>query len=343
MQLLSEMDGFDERGDVRSSRRRTASTCSIGDPPPRAVRPPHRGRRNRASRAARRSSRSTPEGMNLAEAVDYVTLAARPRASPARNSRSLTTEAGMFAIRDGRDEVEMADFEAAYEKIVESSDEGIPPYASYVRKTTGTTARPFSRFPRRRFLRVSRVPRCSRRIEAPYAARPEATPMSTIRVVRGTGTGPTEMSAYDAALADANVHNYNLVAGLVGHPGGVESKARQPRRPRAGGEPPDGRGGAATRRWVAGPRVSAGLGWTTGREGGPGLFYEARAHRPGGRAERVARASARAGTCATGPPSAGAWRRRAPGARLGPGRTRPPSWSRVTARATPSCRSAGVG
>ncbi|MFC6727007.1 pyruvoyl-dependent arginine decarboxylase, partial [Halobium palmae] len=35
--------------------------------------------------------------------------------------------------------------------------------------------------------------------------------MSTIRVVAGVGTAPTEMASYDAALADAGIHNYNLV------------------------------------------------------------------------------------------------------------------------------------
>ncbi len=36
--------------------------------------------------------------------------------------------------------------------------------------------------------------------------------MSTIRVVWGTATGPTALAAYDAALAEAGVHNYNLIS-----------------------------------------------------------------------------------------------------------------------------------
>lgn len=36
--------------------------------------------------------------------------------------------------------------------------------------------------------------------------------MGQIRIVWGTGTGPTELAAYDAALQDANVHNYNLIS-----------------------------------------------------------------------------------------------------------------------------------
>lgn len=35
--------------------------------------------------------------------------------------------------------------------------------------------------------------------------------MDTLRVVTGTGTGPTATAAYDAALLDAGVGNYNVV------------------------------------------------------------------------------------------------------------------------------------
>ena len=38
-----------------------------------------------------------------------------------------------------------------------------------------------------------------------------ATAMSVIRVVWGTATGPTQLAAYDAALAEAGVGDYNLV------------------------------------------------------------------------------------------------------------------------------------
>ena len=97
--------------------------------------------------------------------------------------------------------------------------------------------------------------------------------MSTIRVVWGTGTGPTEMSAYDAALSNANVHNYNLVT--------VSSVIPADATVEAVGTAPD-LGPAGERLTVvqaratrAGPgRVSAALGWSTS-EDGPGLFYEA--------------------------------------------------------------------
>jgi len=36
--------------------------------------------------------------------------------------------------------------------------------------------------------------------------------MNTIHVASGVGVADTAMASYDAALADANLHNYNLVA-----------------------------------------------------------------------------------------------------------------------------------
>ncbi|MFB6110554.1 MAG: pyruvoyl-dependent arginine decarboxylase [Halodesulfurarchaeum sp.] len=95
--------------------------------------------------------------------------------------------------------------------------------------------------------------------------------MGAIRVVWGTGHGPTETAAYDAALAAANVHNYNLVtvSSVIPADGTVS---------RVGTAPDLGPIGhrltvvqaAAT---VAGPgAASAGLAWTPTE--GPGLFYE---------------------------------------------------------------------
>ncbi|WP_162224441.1 pyruvoyl-dependent arginine decarboxylase [Halorussus amylolyticus] len=95
--------------------------------------------------------------------------------------------------------------------------------------------------------------------------------MSTIRVVWGTASGPTEMASYDAALAEANVHNYNLVAVSSVVPADAEVEA-------VGTAPDLGPAGerltvVEARATRVGPgRATAGLGWTTGP--GPGLFYE---------------------------------------------------------------------
>lgn len=98
--------------------------------------------------------------------------------------------------------------------------------------------------------------------------------MEPIRVVWGTGTAPTEMASYDAALADAGVENYNLtyVSSVVPEGATVE----------AAGTAPD-LGPVGERLTVVQARETvppgdsapacAGLGWSRAA-GGQGLFYE---------------------------------------------------------------------
>lgn len=130
--------------------------------------------------------------------------------------------------------------------------------------------------------------------------------MNAIHVAAGTGVAPTEMASYDAALADANLHNYNLVSVSSVVPAGatVESVDRAPDLGPAGNRltvvearRTVGPEGASFRQGdVAGAAdaeatgsgdeagdptdaadaetdaIVAGLGWATGP--GPGLFYE---------------------------------------------------------------------
>lgn len=106
--------------------------------------------------------------------------------------------------------------------------------------------------------------------------------MPTVRVLAGTGRAPTALSAYDAALAAANVHDYNLVAVSSVLPPDAEVEVVE-RAPDLG--PVGGRltvvEAAAT---VAGlGPVSAALGWTRaeggardgGKRDGAGVVYEA--------------------------------------------------------------------
>ena len=97
--------------------------------------------------------------------------------------------------------------------------------------------------------------------------------MSTIRVVWGTASGPTAMSSYDAALAEAGVENYNLVS--------VSSVIPAETHVEAVGTAPDlGPVGerltvVEARATTAGPgRASAALAWAQSVDDGPGLFYE---------------------------------------------------------------------
>ena len=101
-----------------------------------------------------------------------------------------------------------------------------------------------------------------------------------MRIVWGTGTGPTDVASYDAALADAGVHNYNIVtvSSIVPTGAVVESVGTAPDL----GPPGNRLTAVQARATVAGPdRATAGLGWATGdgrdapRGEGPGVIYEA--------------------------------------------------------------------
>ncbi len=93
-----------------------------------------------------------------------------------------------------------------------------------------------------------------------------------IRVVSGTGTGPTDVASFDAALADAGVHDYNLarLSSVVPPEATVEAVGTAPDLGPVGGR----LWTVQARTTTAGPgRVAAALGWATGADGG--VFYEA--------------------------------------------------------------------
>lgn len=105
--------------------------------------------------------------------------------------------------------------------------------------------------------------------------------MERIRVVRGAARGPTALAAYDAALAVANVHDYNLVHVSSVIPKGVaiERVGTAPDLGPVGGrltvvearatvesKPAQGANGTH--------EACAGLGWARAADG-RGVFYEA--------------------------------------------------------------------
>ena len=121
MQLLSEMDGFDERGEVRI----IAATNRFDMLDPAILRP---GRFDRLIEVPKPDTagreiifRIHTRKMNLAADVDFDELAAVAEDASGADVKAVCTEAGMFAIRDDRVEVTMDDFLEAYEKL--SSDE----------------------------------------------------------------------------------------------------------------------------------------------------------------------------------------------------------------------------
>ena len=121
MQLLAEMDGFDERGEIRL----IAATNRFDMLDEAILRP---GRFDRLievppPEAAGREEilRIHTAEMQLSSDVDLSALAAQFSSFSGADLAALATEAGMFAIRDGRTEVCEADFTAAHAKIDHAS------------------------------------------------------------------------------------------------------------------------------------------------------------------------------------------------------------------------------
>jgi proteasome regulatory subunit len=132
MQLLSEMDGFEDRGEVR-----LMAATNRFDMLDRAILRPGRFDRlievpNPDQEARAEILRIHTESMNLAEDVDFEALARETEGFNGAQLESLTTEAGMFAIREDRSVVEMADFRSAAEKLEESAEGDTPAYTAYI-------------------------------------------------------------------------------------------------------------------------------------------------------------------------------------------------------------------
>ncbi|MFB6069408.1 MAG: AAA family ATPase, partial [Halanaeroarchaeum sp.] len=132
MQLLSEMDGFDERGEVR-----IMAATNRFDMLDRAILRP--GRFDRLIEvpdpdvsAREEILRIHTADMTLAEEIDFERLARRTESFNGAQLRSLATEAGMYAIRDDRAAVRMSDFAAAREKLEAEADAGTPGYTTYI-------------------------------------------------------------------------------------------------------------------------------------------------------------------------------------------------------------------
>ncbi|WP_435067459.1 proteasome-activating nucleotidase Pan2 [Haloplanus sp. C73] len=124
MQLLSEMDGFDDRGDIRIM----AATNRFDMLDEAILRP---GRFDRLIEVPEPEAEGRAQilrihtrDMNVADDVDYEELAEDLDGYSGADIASLATEAGMFAIRDDRTEVRMQDFRDAKAKIEDSTDSG---------------------------------------------------------------------------------------------------------------------------------------------------------------------------------------------------------------------------
>ncbi|KYH26164.1 proteasome-activating nucleotidase 2 [Halalkalicoccus paucihalophilus] len=130
MQLLNEMDGFDERGEIR-----IIAATNRFDMLDRAILRP--GRFDRLievpepdAAGRERILEIHTEEMNVAEDVDFEALSEDTAGFSGAELASLCTEAGMFAVRDDRTEVRTGDFEEALEKVATDA-ENDPRYYVY--------------------------------------------------------------------------------------------------------------------------------------------------------------------------------------------------------------------
>jgi len=124
IQLLAELDGFDPLGDVRI----IAATNRPDILDPAILRP---GRIDRVieiplpdmdSRV--KIFRVHSKGMNLDSKVDLEDLARRSKGMNGSQIKAICTEAGMYAIREGRKRVTTDDLDRAIVKVRESGEDG---------------------------------------------------------------------------------------------------------------------------------------------------------------------------------------------------------------------------
>jgi len=132
MQLLSKMDGFEDRGEIR-----IVAATNRFDMLDRAILRP--GRFDRLievpepnAEGRKRIFQIHTRDMNVADSVTFEGLADRTEGYSGAEIASVATEAGMFAIRDGRTEVHTEDFEDAIEKLEEDGTGETVPSAGHL-------------------------------------------------------------------------------------------------------------------------------------------------------------------------------------------------------------------
>ncbi|WP_435364917.1 proteasome-activating nucleotidase Pan2 [Haloarchaeobius sp. DYHT-AS-18] len=131
MQLLSEMDGFEARGNIR-----IIAATNRYDMLDRAILRP--GRFDRLIEVPEPNGEGREQifkihtrNMNVSDDVDFGALADRTGGYSGAEIESVCTEAGMFAIREGRTEVREMDFTEALDKIERDDGSDYVPSAGH--------------------------------------------------------------------------------------------------------------------------------------------------------------------------------------------------------------------
>ncbi len=123
MQLLSEMDGFEDRGEIR-----IIAATNRFDMLDRAILRP--GRFDRLIEVPKPDEEGRElifqihtRNMNVSDDVEFAELAEEAAEASGADIKAVCTEAGMFAIRDDRTEIWMEDFRKAWEKVQAETEE----------------------------------------------------------------------------------------------------------------------------------------------------------------------------------------------------------------------------
>ncbi|NHJ86463.1 MAG: proteasome-activating nucleotidase [Asgard group archaeon] len=118
MQLLSNLDGFDVRGDVRV----IAATNRPDILDPALLRP---GRFDRVIEIGMPTPKSRlsifkihTRKMNMEEEIDFDVLVSLTEGASGADIKNICTEAGMFAVRSERDHITVEDFRKAVSKVM---------------------------------------------------------------------------------------------------------------------------------------------------------------------------------------------------------------------------------
>jgi proteasome regulatory subunit len=121
MQLLAELDGFNPLGEVKiigATNRPDILDDALLRPGrfDRIIEIPLPGPESRMT-----IFKIHTRKMSVARDVDFGVLASRCDGATGADIHAICTEAGMFAIREDRETVTMADFERAIEKVLEDN------------------------------------------------------------------------------------------------------------------------------------------------------------------------------------------------------------------------------
>lgn len=99
-------------------------------------------------------------------------------------------------------------------------------------------------------------------------------PFVTIAIARGIGSGPTELGAFDSALLDAGVANFNMICLSSVIPPGSRIERRRWRTPTQDWGRRPYCVVSQARQHRPGHAVHPGVGWVQQTRGGQGLFVE---------------------------------------------------------------------